>query len=167
MRVTTLKSESTLRELSVSLYGRLDADTRKRAEAALLKANPQLAASKAFRPGAVVVLPEVTDLRARADTLGQDPIEELREALAGALASYREHLTQRADELKSDLAQQTELLKDRDVSAAIKKDAAATELARQLAEALRARDKTRAEDRKRQEATLEKTSADLKALKLP
>jgi hypothetical protein len=165
MRVTTLKSESTLRELADSLYGKLDADTRKRAEAALLKANPQLAGAKAFRPGAVVALPELSGLRARAP--GQDPVGDLREVLSESLTLYREHLAKRQDEAKGDLEQQTELLKGKEVAAAIKKDAAATELAKQLTEALRARTKTLAEERKLQEETLQKALTDLKALKLP
>ena len=166
MRMITLKGETSVRELSERLFGNLDAEARGRAEKALLKANPQLGAKSGFRPGVVVNVPSVRGVKARAGAAGDDPVAELREVLADAVSAHRDRLGKALDARAADLDAQNEVLKTRDIAAAIKNAPGGPELAKQLSETLRNRGKEIAEDRKRQAAAFDRMAADLKALKL-
>lgn len=166
MRITTLKGEASLAELADRLFSITDAGARQRAEAALLKANPTLDRASGFLSGAVVVIPEVPDLKIRAAAGDQEPVEDVRRSLLEAVESYQAALRKRTDEAASDLDRQAELLKDREVAAAIRKDEVATNLSKELTASLRTRGKAIAEERKRQEEVFGQMTADLKALKV-
>ena len=161
----TLKNESTLRQLADRIYGALEPKDRTRAEKALLKANPHLGAREAFRPGAVVNVPSVRGLKPRAAATRNDPVSDVRDAIGAAVQEYRGRLAANLDAAAADLDAQTELLKDREVAAALKQ-AGATELAKQLTESLRERTKMVAEDRKRQEALFKRIGTDLEGFDL-
>jgi hypothetical protein len=161
----TLKNETTLRQLADRIYGTLEDKDRTRAENALLKANPHLGKREAFKPGAVVNLPSVRGLKPKAAATRNDPVSDVRDAVGAAVEEYQGRLAASIDAGMSDLAAQEELLKDKEVTAALKK-AGATELAKQLTESLRTRAKTLAEDRKRQETLFARIGADLKAIDL-
>lgn len=167
MRITTLKGETTLAALADRLFSVTDAGARQRAEAALLKANPKLERASGFRPGVVVVIPEMPDLKNRAAAGSQEPVEDVRQSLLEAAESYQAELRKRTDEAASDLERQAELMKDKEVAAAIRKDEVATKLSKELTTSLRARGKAIAEERKRQEQIFGRLTADLKALKIP
>jgi hypothetical protein len=162
-RVTALTQESTLREVSDRVFGTLNARDRARAEKALIEANPHLAQPNALVAGAVVRVPAVSGLKVRAAAGAQDPVSELDQAVAAAVVGYRERLSGHADAAVADLDAQTALLKDRTVAAELKR-AGGTELGQQLAESLRARAKSLADARKRQEALFKRIDADLQKL---
>jgi len=157
----TLRNETTLRQIAERIFGTLQEHDLTRAENALLKANPRLGALEAFKPGAVVNVPSVQGLRAKAGATQSDPVSDVRNAIGAAAEQYRGALAASLAAVMSDVAAQEELLKDREVAAALKKAGAAA-LAKQVAESLRARAKTLAEDRKRQEALFARIGEDLK-----
>jgi hypothetical protein len=162
-RVTTLSQETTLRQVTDRLYGTLSARDRTRAEKALLEANPHLASADKFVAGTVVRVPALTGLRARTATVSQDPVDELRDAVAAGLDQFRASLSSHLDAAAADLETQSELLKDRTVAAEIKR-VGASEVAKQLTESLRDRAKAVADDRKRHEALFKRMAADLQGL---
>src|SRR3970040_799626 len=59
MSFVVFKGERKLAELVLRAYGELKASDRKRAEAALVRANPHLAKLKDVAPGSLIVLPLV------------------------------------------------------------------------------------------------------------
>jgi len=162
----TLQNEKNVREIAARVYGTSSAASLDRAEKALLKANPQLAAATGFRTGAVISVPRVSGLAVRTEATGQDPVEALRGALADAAAGYREHLEKRLDARTSELEAQDKLLKTREIAAAIKAEPGGPELQKQLTETLGQRAKAIAEARKVQSALFDRIAADLKGLDL-
>jgi hypothetical protein len=164
LTLVTLRNETTLRQLVERIYGTLDAKDRSNAEAQLLKANPHLAGKEAFRPGALVRVPPVRDLKPRPEAANsQDPVSGTLGTVATSVAEYRTRLASRLDAAAADLDAQGELLKDREVAVALKRTGA-TDLAKQLSEGLRARGKTLAEERKRHEALFKSIGDDIERL---
>lgn len=161
MRFTTLKSEDSVGALADRFYANLNAKSRKLAEAALLKANPQLARSNGFKPGTVVNVPEVPGLKVKSATTGQDPVDDLLTGLSAAVSGYREHLAKGLEAMKSDMGTQRDLLKDKGVARVLKSEPGAAELARSLAELLLQRDKDIPEAQQQQDAVFEQIGKDI------
>ena len=165
MRLTTLKkTETTTAALIDRLYPNLTEAQRKKAETELLKANPHLADAAAFKPDTVVNLPEAPGLKPKAGQAGDDPVDEMLGQLKGAVGSYREDQAKRLSEALADVAGQEEILKDKEVVAAIKKSAEASKLAKELVASLRERQKSLAVEKKAQEEVFAKIMEDLGAL---
>jgi hypothetical protein len=164
MRLTVLQNnETSLSALAERIYPNLTDVARKKAEAALARANPQLAAREALRPGTVVTLPDDAELRPRPGTVGKDPVAELLEGLKDAVSAYHDDLVNRLDESITDLTSQEKLLSRKEVLAAIKADPAAGELAKRLAESLQERKKIATEEKKAHDAMLSAMVADIGA----
>jgi hypothetical protein len=159
-RVTALIQDSTLREVTDRIFGTLNARDRGRAEKALLEANPHLAQPNALVAGAVVRVPALTGLKARATVGSQDPVSELHATVAAQADAYQTILAVHGDAAAAELDAQTELLKDRTVAAELRR-AGATELQKQLTESLRERAKAVANNRKRRQALFKRIGADL------
>lgn len=164
--VVTLKNEKSVREIAARVFATSSAASLDRAEKALLRANPQLKTAAGFRTGAVISVPQVGDLALRADAIGQDPLEALRGALVEAAAGFRKHLAKSLDARSSALDAQHELLKTRQIAAAINTAPGGPELQKQLNETLSQRAKSIAAERKSQDALFDRIVADLKALDL-
>jgi hypothetical protein len=149
MRLTVLKQgESSVSALVERLYPNLGDSARKRAETALLKANPQLSGRDAFRPDAVIAVPTLPDAKPRPGAVASDPGEEMLKALGEAVANYRDDFGNGIERAIADIAAQEELLKQKEVAAAIKADEDAVALAKSLVATLRERKKSLGEERK-------------------
>lgn len=165
MRLTTLNaSETDVRTLARRLYPNLSESSRKNVEAALLKANPHLAETGAFRPGVVVTLPDSPEFKPKPDLVGDDTVDEMFGQLKGAMGSYREGQAKRLGEALAEVAGQEEILKNKEVAAAIKKSSEASEIAKELAASLRERQKLLAVEKRAQEELFAKIMEDLGAL---
>lgn len=110
MRVTTLREKSSLAEIADRLFAKLTPETTKLAEAALLKANPELAEPEALRPGAIIRVPEVPTVKLKSARAEDDPVGQTREMLKTALKSYQELLAQRFKSEKEDLTEQSRIV---------------------------------------------------------
>lgn len=110
MRVTAIRRETKLVDIADCLFGDLTPETRKIAEAALLKANPELAKPEALRPGVIIQVPEVAGLKRNPARSGEDPVGEARNILKGALSGYRDLLIDRFKAERTELETQRELL---------------------------------------------------------
>jgi phage tail protein X len=165
MRLTTLKtSESDVSALTQRLYPNLSEVKRKQVETALLKANPHLSETNAFRPGVVVTLPTMPDVKPKPGVVGDDPVDEMRSGLKEAVLNYKDGLDKRLDEALIEVTSQEELLKQKEVAAAIKATPDAAELAQELTASLRERKKTLAEQKKTQAETFAKIVDDIGSL---
>lgn len=113
-RIATLGRErriATLARRVFEIEGPTGGEEQVRAEAALLRANPQLATAEGFRPGLVVVVPAVAGLRlteavavARADARGLTEETRLRLQAGSALIGERfAQSEQRSEELQAQL----------------------------------------------------------------
>ena len=85
-------------------------ESRKVAESALLKANPELEKPGALRPGAIIQLPKVPALKPKPGRTEDDPVGQTREMLKTALKSYQELLAQRFKSEKEGLKEQSRIV---------------------------------------------------------
>ena len=162
MRVTTLAGEATVGALADRLYADLTPESRRLAEAALLKDNPQLARPGGMKPGVVVRVPEAPELVIRdpqADPTGDFPTD-----LGRAVSEYQRRLARSTADARKDLADQSALLKNREVRAAVGKSEAAAQLAASLGASLSERQKALADGDKRLAAAFTQIARDLASL---
>lgn len=165
MRLTTLKkSEADVSTLAQRLYPNLSESSRKKVETALLKANPHLAETGAFRPGVVITLPDTSEFKPKPGVVGNDPTEEMLGQLKDAVGSYQKDQAKRLDDALADVEGQEEVLKNKEVAAAIKNSSEASELAKELVASLRERQKLLAVEKKVQEEVFSKMMEDLGTL---
>lgn len=165
MRLTTLqKNETSVSALVERIYPKLNEESRKKAEAALVKANPHLSGADAFRPGVVVTLPTAPEFKPRPGAAGNDPVDDMLGNLQDAVASYHDELVKRLEQSVDDLSKQEEILKQKEVATAIKGNPAASELAKSLVGSLRERKKSAAEEKKAHDAMFAAISKDLGSL---
>jgi phage tail protein X len=165
MRMTTIKtSESSASALVQRLYPTLTESQRRQAESALLKANPHLADSAAFKPGTVVTLPDSSKFKPNANTASDDPVATTLDFLNDALKAHGNSSAKRIDAALEDLVVQEETLKNKEVAAAIKNAPAAAELAKELTARLKTARKTLDEEKKAQEELFGRIAKDIDAL---
>ena len=160
MRLIAIEHDTELHALAERLYPGLNQNRRRQAQEALLKANPGLEEGGTLRAGMVLSVPDLSHLGARATAHGKDPAAELLEILKTAVEGYREVLGARFDAVDADLRQQQELLRHREVAAAIDRGGAA-ELGRSLRGSLEAGRKALAEQKSRAGTVLQKIAEDL------
>lgn len=165
MRMTTLKtSESSASALVQRLYPTLTESQRKQAESALLKANPHLAESAAFKPGTVVTLPDSTKFRPKPNAAAEDPVAATLDMLNEALKTHGENGAKRIDAALEELVVQETTLKNKEVAAAINKAPEAAKMAEELSASLKSARKTLAEEKKAQEELFGRIAQDIDAL---
>jgi hypothetical protein len=163
MRLTTLqKNETSVSALAERIYPNLSDSARKKVEAALAKANPQLTKPGAFRPGVVVNLPD--DVKPKPGSASADPVADALSGLQDAVTAYHEGLVEGIKASIADMAAQEKILKQKEVAAAIKADAAASELAKSLTASLRQREKLAEQEIKDHEATFAQIAKDIGSL---
>jgi hypothetical protein len=150
-RITSFQGEKKIGDLAARLYGDLPAAQLKRAQQALLEANPQLKTLRDVPAGALLVVPEIPGRKpgaAAPAAAGDAPGVELLGELAQAVTAYRRRLTAAAAAESADADATTKLLASRELRSVVDKDpelkahadrvAAATDERRREAEALRA-----------------------------
>src|SRR5262245_15978315 len=115
MSFVVYKGEKKIGDLVARAYGDLKPEDAKRAEAALRKANPQLAKLRELKPGAVVVVPPVVGLKPPAATERGEPVPEAVAELRSALEEYRKQLGASLDTERAAIAATTELVKSKEV----------------------------------------------------
>jgi hypothetical protein len=119
MAYVVVKGEKKLTEVVGRAFGELSAAHAKRAEAAILRANPQLADPAGLQAGAVIVVPFVPGLRrAAADDGEAAPARELVTSLSLSLEGYRKDLTETVRNERTAVQELTALLKSKELIAA-------------------------------------------------
>lgn len=137
--IATYKGEKQIGELVTRLYGEVRGEQAKRAEAALVKANPQLAELGGLKRGAPIVVPAVPGLRAAEKSEHAEPAPESVVAVRAALKAYRRQLGAALDAERAAIAATTDLVKSKEIRRLAKDAPEAAPYLEQTAAALKQR----------------------------
>lgn len=162
MAVATYRGEKSVGEIANKIYARLTPKQREKAEAALLKANPQLRNIKTLRKGSILRVPDLPDLRTKTVRTLENPDAQVAENVSEALDSYSKRL---AEQFKSDneaTKTQIALLKSAKLKRALADSPDLQELADAAGKALDVRAKTMSARQEALNKSIEQAQADLK-----
>ncbi|MBT0959873.1 hypothetical protein [Denitromonas iodatirespirans] len=100
MPIATFRGEKSVAEIADKLFVKLTPRQREKAEAALLKENPQLREIAKVREGTVLRVPNLPELRAKTTRSLENPDAQIARELADTLSAYGDRLAERtkADE---------------------------------------------------------------------
>jgi hypothetical protein len=163
MGFIVFKGEKKISNLLERAYGDLKPADAKRAEEALLRANPELKKLRELKPGALIVVPPLPGIRPTASNEAAELIVEAVRATRGALDEYRKRLGEALDRERAEVTGVLELLKSKELKAAVRDSPDAAPYAERVAEATKART-TEAEQRTAFLKGLAKAHVDLEAL---
>lgn len=88
MAVATFRGEKSIADIADKLFVKLTPKQRKSAEAALLKANPQLRDIDSLRQGSILRVPDLPELRPKAVRSLENPDDQIADDLSVALAEF-------------------------------------------------------------------------------
>lgn len=97
MPFTTFRGEKTVGEIADKVYASLTPKQRDKAEAALLKANPQLKDMPTLRAGAILRVPNLPELRVKTTRDLEHPAAQVAKTVTDALNTYRTRLVARRE----------------------------------------------------------------------
>jgi hypothetical protein len=141
MPIATFRGERSVTELADKLFARLTPRQREKAEAELLKANPQLRDIANLRDGSVLRVPDIPELRPKTNRSLDNPDAQITNAIGEALRDYGGRLEERVKQEVANSKTQTTLLKSAAFKRALGNAPALTELAAQAGKALAERPK--------------------------
>jgi len=141
MPIATFRGEKTVGEIADKLYLRLTPKQRETAEAAILKANPQLSDLRAVPKGTVLRVPDIPELRAKTNRNLENPDAQITAMVGDALDAFSEGFSARVASADADTKAQLALLKGRDIKAVLANVPALQTQAQTATEALNARGK--------------------------
>jgi hypothetical protein len=110
MKFVVFSGERKLGELVERGYGDLNKAARKRAEAALLRANPQLAELKDVTEGSLIVIPRVPGIEEAPRRPSEVPAADALENMSALLKDYGGHLNTATDAVQTELDGMRQLL---------------------------------------------------------
>jgi hypothetical protein len=140
MKFAISKGEKELAELTTRLYdikGRGAAEAAKKAEAALLKANPHISDLSKIREGTLIVIPDAADVPPVRGAQTAPITADFDEALKLSIKELGSAFTRSAQAEESAAAETNELLKSREVKEFAAQSAEAKEQIEKLSEALK------------------------------
>ncbi len=162
MAIATFRGERSVGEITDKLYSRLTPLQRKKAESALIKANPKLQKIRKLPQGAILHVTDLPELRAKTNRSLENPDDQIVKNIVDALGNFGKHISKQTGDEQKAIKQQAALLK----SAKFKKDISAAEvpqaLAADAAKALNARSKDIDARRKKVEESIKQAMKDLK-----
>jgi len=160
MRVTAFRGESSVGAIAEKVYEDLSPASRKKAVAALLKANPQLERLEKVKPGTVLRIPEVPGVRVTPGRGPEGPADEIAGILSQRLEAYGKSLAERYEAFQADMKDQATLLKDRQFLTVVAASPVA-ELAVRADKAIHTQAKAAEDIRERLDAAIKKLTLDL------
>lgn len=144
MKITTLHESASLDAVVDRMFSGISVKDRGKVTAALLKANPTLAGQDRLDAGTVLVVPVVVGVKTPPvlrPSESADPVGGTSEWVLDAVNDYARHLTVRHSEYQELLKQQMALLKDRELTAALRDRPDAAELIQAIQAGIKARGK--------------------------
>lgn len=147
MPIATFRGERSVAEIADKLFARLTPRQREKAEAELIRANPQLRDIANLRDGSVLRVPDIPELRPKTNRSLDNPDAQITNAIGEALRGYGGRLEERVKTEVADNKTQSALLKSAAFKRALGNSAALQELAGQAAKALAERPKALEERR--------------------
>ena len=132
MRYLPIRRERSVRAIAERVYGDLTPEVRARAEAALLKENPQLKRVRDLPAGSVVRVPELDDVRATGKRSVNDPVGDLVDETVETLEAFEKDMAKRFARAERTLQEEAALLRQKGVTDAVRNDPEAAEVLAQL-----------------------------------
>ncbi|WJN57309.1 hypothetical protein [Pseudomonas sp. SO81] len=132
MAVTTFRGEKNLGELADKLFLRLTPRQREKVEGALLQANPQLEEISSLRAGTLLKVPDLPELRAKANRAGGNPDDQLAEHLSNELTAFARLLGPRFAAAQEAVAQTAAVLAEPELNRVIAKEKPLRDLAKNI-----------------------------------
>ncbi len=119
MPIATFRGEKTVADIADKMYVRLTPKQREKAEAEILKANPQLKDLRRVPEGAIVRVPDLPELRPKTNRSLENPDAQVADAIADSLAILDTRFDTRVEQANADLKSQIALTKTRQVKDAL------------------------------------------------
>lgn len=132
MAVTTFRGEKNVGELADKLFLRLTPRQREKVESALLQANPQLEELSSLRAGTLLKVPDLPELRAKANRAGGNPDDQLAEHLSNELTAFVRRLGPRFAAAQEAVAQTAAVLAEPELNRVIAKEKPLRDLAKNI-----------------------------------
>jgi len=161
MAIATYRGEKSVSEIADKLFVRLSDNQRAKAEAELLKANPQLKNITKVRTGAILHVPDMPELTAKTNRDLETPGAQIAQDLVQALNDYNKQAGGRFKTAQEAAKAQIALLKSAKFKRLLTDSPNRQALAGQAAKALDARAKDLAERQKTADKAIKQTIADL------
>jgi len=162
MAFATFQGEHSVTEIASKLFVKLTAAQRKQAEAAILKANPELRHIAKLKPGTLLrIPPELSGLRPAKRRELEQPEALIAGTLTDALSAYGKRIAERMEADRTQITTQQQLLKSSDFTKAIAGEPKLKEAAKSLQAVLATRAKASAQREKALAAALEQAMKDL------
>jgi len=161
MPIATFRGEKSVAEVADKLYVRLTPRQREKAEAAILKANPQLSDIRNVPEGTILRVPDLPELRTKVSRSLENPDAQIAKTLADMLTSYTKELSGRIKNDQEATKSQLTLLKSAKFRREIASAPSLQALADQAMKTLDARAKSVAERQKLVEAAVKQALSDL------
>ena len=139
MAIATFRGEKSVSAIADKLFVKLTPKQREKAEAALIKENPQLRELSAVREGAILRVPDLPELRAKTNRSLENPDAQIARNIADAVSSYGNRLGERFKTVQKDTKAQMAVLKSGELRKAMDEAPALKPLAEAAAKALDAR----------------------------
>jgi len=149
MPIATFRGERTISEIADKLYTRLTPRQREKAEAAILKANPQLRNIHSLRKGAILRVPDLPELRAKTNRNLENPEAHIANNLADSLERFSKRIAERFNSELKNTRVQSKLLKSATFRKEISKAPKIQALAGEATKALETRSKKLVEQHKK------------------
>lgn len=122
MAVITFRGEKNIGELADKLFLKLTPRQREKVEGALLKANPELDRIDNLRAGTLLKVPDLPELRAKANRAGGNPDDQLAEHLGNELVAFARLLGPRFAAAQEAVAQTAAVLGEPELNRVIAKE---------------------------------------------
>ena len=161
MPIATFRGEKSVAEVADKLYVRLTPRQREKAEAAILKANPQLSDIRNVPEGTILRVPDLPELRTKMSRSLENPDAQIAKTLADMLTSYTKELSGRIKNDQEATKSQLTLLKSAKFRREIANAPSLQALADQAMKTLDARAKSVGERQKLVEAAVKQALSDL------
>ena len=163
MPIATFRGERSVAEIADNLFNRLTPRQRKKAEAAILEANPQLRDIRTLREGAILHVPALPELRAKASRSLENPEAQIAENLADTLSAFSKRIAEHVNVEQENTRAQSKLLKTTKFKKEISKAPNLQALAVEATKALDTRSKALGERQKRVQEAISQARKDLEA----
>lgn len=162
MAVATYRGEKNVGEIADKLYARLTQKQREKAEAALLKANPQLRKIKTLPKGSILRVPDLPELRTKTVRDLENPDTQIANNIAEALSDYSKRLGEHFKTDNESTKTQIALLKSDKLKKALANAPNLQTLADAAGKVLDARVKATGERQKELDTAIKQAQANLK-----
>ena len=161
MPIATFRGEKSTAEIADKLFVSLTPRQREMAEAALLKANPQLREIDSVREGSILRVPDIPELRPKTNRSLDNPDAQIARDVSEALRDYNSRLGARAEQASADNKAQVALLKSAAFKRTLGNVPELQELAAQVGKALDARARTVSDRQQAAEQAIKQLLKDL------